>query len=127
MGKINGDNHISQSAKSTGHSTWGSEKLPQMFFGTYALMEAIKGNPNYLGYLDYLPAINDFVLAELYKRFEKMENAEVRKVKRSLKQITANCIITFTCKPPTPLSASTRARAGDNQLPCVSRAAGIHP
>ena|SRR3989344_4963944 len=40
--------------------------MPQIFFDTYAVIELIKGNPNYEKYLDYIPVINDFVLAELY-------------------------------------------------------------
>jgi len=42
-------------------------------FDTYALVEIIKGNKNYLPYLDSKVIINDFIFAELCYFFEKKD------------------------------------------------------
>ena len=39
--------------------------MTEFVFDTYAIIEVIKGNPNYASYLDATPIINQFILAEL--------------------------------------------------------------
>ncbi|MBI2598522.1 MAG: PIN domain-containing protein [Candidatus Diapherotrites archaeon] len=39
--------------------------MTEFVFDTYAIIEIIKGNPNYKRYLESIPIINTFVLAEL--------------------------------------------------------------
>lgn len=51
--------------------------MTEFVFDTYAIIEIIKGNPNYAHCLDAVPIINQFILAELCYCLLKDAGAEI--------------------------------------------------